>query len=155
MRASFTLNGRPVSAELEPRQTLADYLREQCGLTALHLGCEHGSCGACTVHLDGAPARACLILAAMCDGRTIETLEGLKNDRLMRIIKQAFHEAHAVQCGFCTPGMLMTARDIIARHATLDEPTVRRELAGQICRCTGYVGIVKAILKAKEEAVLF
>jgi carbon-monoxide dehydrogenase small subunit len=154
MRVTFTLNNRPTTQHVEPRDTLADHLRDQHGLTALHLGCESGACGACTVNLDGKPIRSCLILTALCEGRHIDTLEGLHDDPLMQTIKRCFHEEHALQCGYCTPGMLMTARDIIQRHKHLDEKTIRNELAGQICRCTGYTGIVNAILKASKEALL-
>ena len=152
MQTKLTLNGRTSTHDAEPRTSLADHLREQCGLTGLHLGCEHGSCGACTVEIDDKPTRSCLILTAMCEGRAIRTLEGLRGDPLMQTIKQCFHEAHALQCGYCTPGMLMMARDIIRRHDALDDRVVRLELAGQICRCTGYVGIVTAILEAHKKA---
>jgi carbon-monoxide dehydrogenase small subunit len=152
MQTALTVNGRPARIAAEARETLADTLRERLGLTGLHLGCEHGSCGACTVLVDGAPVRSCLVLTAMCEGRAVETLEGLPADAAMLALKQAFHECHALQCGFCTPGMLMTARDILLRFPALDEATVRRELAGQICRCTGYVGIVAAILAAHAAA---
>ncbi len=148
IRTSFTLNRQDATFDAEPREMLCDTLRERAGLTGLHLGCEHGSCGACTVSLDGAAVRSCLVLTASCEGRDVSTLEGLRNDARMRAVKQAFHECHALQCGFCTPGMLMTAHDMIGRHTVLDGATVRRELAGQICRCTGYVGIVAAILQA-------
>src|SRR5262245_41266705 len=107
---SLTLNGAKVAHEVEPRTTLADFVRERCGLTATHLGCEHGACGACTVVIDGAASRACLILAAMCDGRAVETLEGLRDDPVMALLRKHFHERHALQCGFCTPGMLIMAR---------------------------------------------
>jgi carbon-monoxide dehydrogenase small subunit len=148
MRTAMTLNRRAATFDAEARETLADTMRERAGLTALHLGCEHGSCGACTVLVDAAPVRSCLMLTAMCEGRAVQTLEGLAADAVMMALKRAFHERHALQCGFCTPGMLMTARDIVLRFAVLDAATVRRELAGQICRCTGYVGIVAAILQA-------
>jgi carbon-monoxide dehydrogenase small subunit len=131
------LNGVKVNDEVEPRQTLADFLRDRCGLTATHLGCEHGACGACTVMVDGIATRSCLTLAVMSDGRTVFTLEGLRGDPVMTLLRRHFHESHALQCGFCTPGMLMTARD--------------HELSGQICRCTGYANIVKAIVAAGQE----
>ena len=145
------LNDSPVTHAIEPRENLADFLRERCGLTATHLGCEHGACGACTVVVDGAATRACIMLAAMCDGRSVQTLEGLRDDRVMALLRRHFHQSHALQCGFCTPGMLVTARDILLRHPRPDENTVRHELSGQICRCTGYVGIVEAILAAGKE----
>ncbi len=148
---SLNLNGAKVTHDVEPRQTLADFLRERCGLTATHLGCEHGACGACTVAVDGQASRACLLLTAMCDGRTVETLEGLRDDPIMAVLRRHFHERHALQCGFCTPGMLVMARDILRRLPRPDAQTVRHELSGQICRCTGYANIVSAIVAAGEE----
>ena len=148
---SLNLNGTKVAHEVEPRQTLADFLRERCGLTATHLGCEHGACGACTVTVDGQATRACVLLAVMCDGRAVETLEGLRDDPIMAALRKHFHERHALQCGFCTPGMLIMARDILRRLPRPDAQTVRHELSGQICRCTGYANIVSAIVAAGEE----
>jgi aerobic carbon-monoxide dehydrogenase small subunit len=148
---TIDLNGMKVSDDVEPRLSLADFLRERRGLTATHLGCEHGACGACTVIVDGVATRSCLALAAMCDGRSVQTLEGLRNDPLMELLRRHFHEAHALQCGFCTPGMLITARDILLRHERPNDATVRHELSGQICRCTGYANIIKAIIAAGEE----
>lgn len=148
---SFTLNGEAVTELVEPRDILADVLRDKQRLTGTHLGCEHGACGACTVVIDGKPARSCIVLAVMCEGRSVETIEGTRGDAVMNVIRRHFHEKHALQCGFCTPGMLMSARDIIARHKRPDEATVRRELSGQVCRCTGYMGIVAAILGAAAE----
>ena len=145
------LNGSKVMHPIEPRENLADFLRERCGLTATHIGCEHGACGACTVMVDGQATRSCIMLAAMCDGRSVQTLEGLRSDPLMEVLRRHFHQSHALQCGFCTPGMLVTARDILQRHRRPDENTVRHELSGQICRCTGYAGIVQAIVAAGEE----
>jgi carbon-monoxide dehydrogenase small subunit len=145
------LNGERIVDEIEPRLSLADFLRDRHGLTATHLGCEHGACGACTVLVDGQATRSCLSLTAMCDGRVITTLEGLRNDPVMALLRKHFHESHALQCGFCTPGMLMMARDILGRHPQADEATIRHELSGQICRCTGYANIVKAIAAAGRE----
>ncbi len=145
------LNGTKISDDVEPRQTLADFVRDRCGLTATHLGCEHGACGACTVAVDGVATRSCLTLAVMADGRSVVTLEGLRSDPVMALLRRQFHESHALQCGFCTPGMLMMARDILLRHARPDAATVRHELSGQICRCTGYANIVKAIVAAGLE----
>ena len=145
------LNGVKVNDEIEPRQTLADFLRDRCGLTATHLGCEHGACGACTVVVDGVATRSCLALAVMSDGRTVFTLEGLRGDPTMTLLRRHFHESHALQCGFCTPGMLMTAHDILHRYVHPNAETVRHELSGQICRCTGYANIVKAIVAAGQE----
>jgi carbon-monoxide dehydrogenase small subunit len=145
------LNGVKIAADVEPRQSLADFLRDACGLTATHLGCEHGACGACTVVMDGKATRSCLSLAVMCDGRAVQTLEGLRIDPVMDLLRRHFHEGHALQCGFCTPGMLIMARDILRRHSKPDVATVRHELSGQICRCTGYANIVKAIVAAGQE----
>ena len=145
------LNGTQATHAVEPRQTLADFLRDRCGLTATHLGCEHGACGACTVVLDGQAARSCLQLAVMCDGRSIQTLEGLRVDPVMEVLRRHFHESHALQCGFCTPGMLIMGRDILQRYREPDAQTIRHELSGQICRCTGYAGIVDAIVAAGRE----
>jgi len=151
MKVSLQLNGTMVVHDVEPRETLADFVRDRCGLTATHLGCEHGACGACTLSLDGEATRSCLMLAVMCDGRAVETLEGLRNDPVMAALRKHFYECHGLQCGFCTPGMLIMARDILARHPHPDAATVRHELSGQICRCTGYTGIVKAIVAAGQE----
>ncbi len=145
------LNGAKITCDVEPRETLADFLRERCRLTATHLGCEHGACGACTVIVDGQSTRSCLRLAVMCNGQSVQTLEGLENDPMMEILRRKFHENHALQCGFCTPGMLVTARDILLRIANPDATVVRNQLSGQICRCTGYAGIVKAIVAAGQE----
>lgn len=151
MKVQLKVNGRAVAAECEPRQNLADLLRDRLRLTGTHLGCEHGVCGACTVLLDGAPVRSCITLAAACDGARVGTVEGFGEDALMAILREAFHEEHGLQCGYCTPGMLISARDVILRHESLDETTVRRELSGNLCRCTGYVGIVNAVMRAAGE----
>ena len=150
MRLALQVNGTTRFMEIEPRETLADTLRDGANLTALHLGCEGGSCGACTVLLDGEPVRPCIVLAVTTEGRQIRTLEGLVSDPLMIALKTAFHEEHALQCGYCTPGMLIAARDILLRHTQPDDATIRRELAGHICRCTGYMGIVAAIRRVGE-----
>lgn len=151
MIVSFELNGTRVVHDVEPRESLADFLRERCRLTATHLGCEHGACGACTVSVDGKATRACLRLSVMCEGSVVQTLEGAEDDPLMAILRRYFHECHALQCGFCTPGMLMMARDIVTRIANPDVESVRAQLSGQICRCTGYAGIVRAIVAAGKE----
>jgi carbon-monoxide dehydrogenase small subunit len=148
---AIELNGSKVMLVIEPRETLADVLRERCNLTATHLGCEHGACGACSVVLDGEVTRSCLQLAVMCDGRSAVTLEGLRDDTVTDILRRHFHEGHALQCGFCTPGMLVMARDILRRHRRPDAETVRHELSGHICRCTGYANIVAAVVAAGEE----
>jgi carbon-monoxide dehydrogenase small subunit len=142
---TLTVNGAPVSAAVEPRTHLADFLREQLLLTGTHIGCEHGVCGACTILLDGEPARACIVYAATCVGRDVRTIEGLADDPIAAALRAAFTAEHALQCGYCTPGMLVTARDIVRRIPDADEDRIRLELAGNLCRCTGYNGIVRAI----------
>ena len=132
-------------AEVEPRLQLAEFLREQLLLTGTHLGCEHGVCGACTVEIDGAPARSCIAYAVACDGAHVRTIEGFDDDPVMAALREAFSAEHALQCGYCTPGMLITARDIVLRLPAANEARIREELAGNLCRCTGYVGIVRAI----------
>jgi carbon-monoxide dehydrogenase small subunit len=148
---TLEVNGTTSAFDVEPRETLADFLRDRCRLTATHLGCEHGACGACTVLVNGTATRSCLRLAVMCDGHCVRTLEGLREDWVTQVLCRNFHEHHAVQCGFCTPGMLVTARDILLRLPTPDTQTVRNELSGQICRCTGYANIVRAIVAAAKE----
>ena len=142
---SLTVNGRPVEAAVEPRMHLADFLRDVVRLTGTHLGCEHGVCGACTVLLDGAPIRSCIAYAIACDGADVRTVEGFDGDSLMQELRHAFARHHALQCGYCTPGMLITAHDIVRRLPGADEARVREELSGNLCRCTGYVGIVEAV----------
>lgn len=142
---SLTVNGEPVEATVETRTSLADFLREQLHLTGTHIGCEHGVCGACTVHLDGMSARSCITLAAACDGRDVKTIEGFETDPQMEAIRVEFSKEHALQCGYCTPGMLMTSHDLVTRFPGLDEADIRREMSGNICRCTGYQGIVRAV----------
>jgi len=144
-RVAFTVNGRPVQAELEPRTSLADFVRESERLTGTNLGCEHGVCGACTLEIDGAPARSCITLAAACEGANVRTIEAFDDDAVMEKLREAFSAEHALQCGYCTPGMLMTARDIVLRLPGADEARIRLELSGNLCRCTGYMGIVRAI----------
>jgi len=148
---TLTVNGRAVTAAVEPRTHLADFLREQLLLTGTHLGCEHGVCGACTVSIDGQIARACISLAVACDGAEVRTIEGFDEDPVMARLRQAFTEAHALQCGYCTPGMLIAARDIATRLPEADEARVRVELSGNLCRCTGYAGIVAAVQRVLEE----
>ena len=144
---SLTVNGSSVRLQAEPRAHLADLLRGPLRLTGTHLGCEHGVCGACTVELDGAPARACITFAGACDGASVRTIEGFDDDPVMAALREAFTADHALQCGYCTPGMLVTARAIVLRLPHADEARVREELAGNLCRCTGYRGIVRAILR--------
>lgn len=142
---NLNVNGKQVSATVEPRLNLADFLRDGRMLTGTHVGCEHGVCGACTVEIDGAPARSCIAFAAACDGSTVRTIEGLDADPVMVQLREAFSAEHALQCGYCTPGMMVTARDIVMRLPQADEARIRKELSGNLCRCTGYVGIVRAI----------
>jgi carbon-monoxide dehydrogenase small subunit len=142
---SFVVNGRAVVLTVEPRTHLADALREQLNLTGTHLGCEQGVCGACTVLMDGKPQRSCIAYAVDCDGSEITTIEGFDDEATMAALRGAFSEHHALQCGFCTPGMLITARDIVLRLGEVPERRIREELSGNLCRCTGYVGIVEAV----------
>ena len=143
---TLTVNGEKVTASVEPRTHLADFLRGHLHLTGTHLGCEHGVCGACTVLIDGATARACINFAVACDGAAITTIEGFAEDTVMARLRQAFHEKHALQCGFCTPGQLVSARDLLLRLDDADEARIRKEMSANLCRCTGYMGIVDAVL---------
>jgi carbon-monoxide dehydrogenase small subunit len=145
MPVALTVNGRKLQALVEPRTHLADFLREHCRLTGTHLGCEHGVCGACTVLIDGEPARSCIAYAVQCDGAAVQTIEGFDGDAVMQELRTAFSREHALQCGFCTSGMLIAARDIVQRLPSADERRIRVELSGNLCRCTGYLGIVKAV----------
>lgn len=148
---SLTVNGRQVRATVEDRTLLVHFLREHQGLTGTHVGCDTSQCGACVVHVDGKAIKSCSILAAQASGSTVVTIEGIANGADLHPVQAAFKEYHGLQCGFCTPGMIMTATDMIARHPEgLDEATVRAELEGNICRCTGYHNIVKAILAASQ-----
>jgi carbon-monoxide dehydrogenase small subunit len=152
-RVTLAVNGEIVQAEVAPRTHLADFLREDRLLTGTHLGCEHGICGACTLLIDGAPARSCIAFAVACDGADVRTIEGLEHDPVIVRLRAAFTAEHALQCGYCTPGMLITARDIVQRLPNADEARVRLELAGNLCRCTGYAGIVRAILRVLGEGI--
>ena len=142
---SVTVNGIVYRRSVEPRLLLADFLRGELGLTGTHVGCEHGVCGACTILIDGDSARACLMFAVQADGRSIETVEGLGRVGRMNALQQSFHEHHALQCGFCTPGMLMTATDMLRKYPLATDDEIREGLSGNLCRCTGYEHIVKAI----------
>jgi carbon-monoxide dehydrogenase small subunit len=149
MRVSFSVNGCREQIDVEPRRTLADALREDLGLTGTHLGCEQGICGACTVLLDGEPVRSCLMLAVQADGSSLTTVEGLASERGdLHPLQQAFADCHGLQCGFCTPGFLISALHLLTenRHPTREE--IRAGLSGNICRCTGYAGIVDAVRQA-------
>jgi carbon-monoxide dehydrogenase small subunit len=151
MRIALTVNGRPVEAEVAPRTSLADFLREQLLLTGTHLGCEHGICGACTVEIGGEIARSCITYAVACDGAHVRTIEGFDDDPLMVRLRRAFTEAHALQCGYCTPGMLIASRDLVLRKSGLSRRDIRYEMGGNLCRCTGYQGIVDAIAHVMAE----
>jgi carbon-monoxide dehydrogenase small subunit len=141
----LTVNTRAIKASVEPRTHLADFLRDSLNLTGTHLGCEHGVCGACTLLLDDMPARSCITYAVACDGARVTTIEGLDDDEITIELRAAFSREHALQCGYCTPGMLIAARDLVLRLATSDEHSIRVGLSGNLCRCTGYVGIVRAV----------
>ena len=143
---TMTVNGKPVTATLDPRTLLVQFLRENLRLTGTHVGCDTSQCGACVIHLDGQATKACTILAVQCEGAEVATIEGLANGGTLHPMQEAFREHHGLQCGFCTPGMIMTAVDIVRRKGnSLDEHTIRHELEGNLCRCTGYHNIVKAI----------
>lgn len=146
MAISLRVNGKPAELLVEPREHLADLLRGALMLTGTHIGCEHGVCGACTVEIDGVPQRSCIVYAGGCDGAAVRTIEGFADDAVMAALREAFAREHALQCGYCTPGMLVAARDIVLRLPEADEARVREELAGNLCRCTGYRGIVRAVL---------
>jgi carbon-monoxide dehydrogenase small subunit len=147
----LTVNGKQVSADVEPRTHLADFLREERGLTGTNIGCEQGVCGACTLMIDGAPMRSCIVYASSCNGAEVRSIEDFDNDPVMIELRAAFTAEHALQCGYCTPGMLATARDIVLRIPDADEARIRHELSGNLCRCTGYVGLVKAISRVLEQ----
>jgi 2-furoyl-CoA dehydrogenase 2Fe-2S iron sulfur subunit len=147
----FTLNGRAVTADAAPRMLLTDFLRHEVGMTGVHVGCEHGVCGACTIEIDGAPARACLALAVQIDGATLRTVEALAPEPgRLSVLQEAFRRHHALQCGFCTPGILMSLDGYLRDHPDADETMLREHLGGHLCRCTGYVPIVAAALDAAK-----
>ena len=147
MQVSFSVNGRRERIDVEPRRTLADALRDDLGLTGTHLGCEQGVCGACTVLLDGEPVRSCLMLAVQADGSSLTTVEGLAGDEL-HPLQQAFADCHGLQCGFCTPGFLISALHLLTENPDPSREQIRAGLSGNICRCTGYAGIVDAVRQA-------
>ena len=146
---SFTVNGEAHTVRVEPRKTLADTIREDCGLTGTHLGCEHGVCGACTILLDGAPVRSCLMFAGQAEGCEIRTVEGLADGDKLHPLQRAFIDRHALQCGFCTPGFLMLALGVLEREPDIDEAGLREALASNLCRCTGYLNILDAVKDAR------
>jgi len=145
VETTLTVNGSEVRRRIEPRQHLVDFLREELGLTGSHIGCEHGVCGACTVRVNGEIVRGCLMLAVQADGCKVETIEGLSDSGELAALQKAFHERNALQCGFCTPGMLLAARDLLKKNPKPDREQIRAHLSGNYCRCTGYQAIVDAI----------
>jgi carbon-monoxide dehydrogenase small subunit len=149
MRVALRVNGIPAEVEIEPRTSLADCLRHRLGLTGTHLGCEHGVCGACTVIIDGDAVRSCLILAVQAEDAEIVTVEGLSDDAALSPLQTAFRKHHALQCGFCTPGMITTAHALLSAEPDCDEDRIRDVLSGNLCRCTGYIPIVAAVLEAR------
>jgi aerobic carbon-monoxide dehydrogenase small subunit len=150
-RVALTVNGVRHEAEVEPRQLLVYFLREQLGLTGTNVGCDTTTCGACTVLLEGRSVKACTVLAVQADGLEVTTIEGLARDGELHPLQRLFHEEHALQCGYCTPGMIMAAVSLIEEHGTLDEQEIRKGLEGNLCRCTGYHNIVTAIQRAADE----
>ena len=147
IKIRVTVNGQERDCEVEPRVSLGTFLRDTLGLTGTHFGCEHGACGACTVLVDGRATRACLMFAVQADGASVETVEGLAPDaHALHPLQQAFHDHHALQCGFCTPGMLMTLVDFLRTHARPTDAEIRTAISGNLCRCTGYEPIVRAVL---------
>jgi aerobic carbon-monoxide dehydrogenase small subunit len=149
MQVNFVLNGKPATVDVEPRLHLADCLREILGQTGTHLGCEHGVCGACTVIVDDAAVRACLILTVQVEGSSVVTVEGLSSDEALSPLQTAFRKHHALQCGFCTPGMLTTAHALLTEEPDANADRIRAALSGNLCRCTGYIPIVEAVLEAR------
>jgi carbon-monoxide dehydrogenase small subunit len=148
MDVGFAVNGEPRTISVEPRRTLADALREDCGLTGTHLGCEHGVCGACTVLVDGDPVRSCLMFAVQVEGKQLRTVEGLAEGDTLHPLQQAFWDHHGLQCGFCTPGFLMLAVSVLERDPDIGEAELREALSSNLCRCTGYQNILKSVLAA-------
>jgi aerobic carbon-monoxide dehydrogenase small subunit len=144
------VNGEDISARVEARMTLVDFLREDLALTGTHIGCEHGVCGACTVRLDGAVVRGCLVLAVQCDGAAVETIEGVSDSGAIADLQLAFQQRNALQCGYCTPGMLIGAQDLLARGGVPSRDIIREHLSGNYCRCTGYQAIVDAVESVAE-----
>ncbi len=145
---SLTVNGKAVSRDVDTRTLLVQFLRENLGLTGTHIGCDTTQCGACTVHVDGKALKSCTVLALQVEGKTVRTIEGLADGEKLHPMQEAFREHHGLQCGFCTPGMIMSAVDLLNRHKSPSEETIRHELEGNLCRCTGYANIVKAVQAA-------
>jgi aerobic-type carbon monoxide dehydrogenase small subunit (CoxS/CutS family) len=151
LRISVEINGQAYEGDIEPRTLLSDFIRHTAGLTGTKVGCEQGVCGACTVLLDDAAVRSCLMLAVQANGRALRTVEGLSDDGDLHPLQRAFHETHALQCGFCTPGFLMSMEAFLREHPEADEGELREALAGNLCRCTGYLGIIEAVERAAHE----
>ncbi len=151
VRVSMTVNGEQQTAEVEPRLLLVHFLRDHLGLTGTHVGCDTSNCGACTLHLDGDAVKSCTVLAVQADGSEVTTIEGIGSEGDLHPMQEAFWEHHGLQCGYCTPGMIMAGADIIKKNPNPSEEEVREGLAGNLCRCTGYHNIVKAVLSAAEE----
>ena len=147
---AFTVNGHDVTLDVSARTSLAEALRDDFGLTGTHIGCEHGVCGACTILLDGEPVRSCLLFAAQLDGASVISIEGLARDGQQHPVQSAFRECHALQCGFCTPGMVLTVAAFLDRNRSVTEQSVREAISGNLCMCTGYQNIVRAALRAAE-----
>lgn len=153
MRVTVNLNGRPFSADVEPRMLLSDLIRHEALLTGTHVGCEQGGCGACTVQVDGRPVRSCLLFAVQVDGSTVRTVEAMSDERpdgSLHPIQEAFRECHGLQCGFCTPGFLMSLEPVLAEGPITDDADIREAISGNVCRCTGYAGIVEAVRTASN-----
>jgi aerobic-type carbon monoxide dehydrogenase small subunit (CoxS/CutS family) len=148
MATRLTVNGEPVEREIDPRRSLSDFLREDLGLTGTHVGCEHGVCGACTVLVDGESARACLLLAVQCEGAAVTTIEGLTPADGLSLLQEAFRACHGLQCGFCTPGMIVLAHELLALNPAPTSDEIREALSANLCMCTGYVMIVRAVAQA-------
>ena len=153
MRLSVTVNGARVEREVEPRTLLVDFIRDDLGLTGTNIGCDTSQCGACTVHVDGHAVKSCTVLAAQADGAEVKTIEGLSTDGTLHPVQEGFWEHHGLQCGYCTPGMIMAGADLLAKNPDPSEEEVREALAGNLCRCTGYHNIVKAVMSAAKAEV--
>ncbi len=151
MKVSLTVNDEVITADVPDNTLLVELLRDHLGLTGTHVGCDTSQCGACTVHLDGIAVKACTVLAAQADGTAVATIEGIGSPEALHPMQAAFRECHGLQCGFCTPGMIMSALDLVRRNADPDEATVRRVLEGNFCRCTGYHNIVRAVMKGAQD----
>lgn len=149
-KLTLTVNGKPVTADIEPRTLLVNFIRDQLGLTGTHIGCDTAQCGACTVHMNGNAVKSCNMLALQAEGATVVTIEGIGDQRKLHPMQEAFRQHHGLQCGYCTPGMVMSAIDLIRKHPNPTEAQIRTELSGNLCRCTGYHGIVKAVQAAAQ-----